>query len=1350
MRKAVILAIFSGFFFMLGFFWNYHRPQIKKWMLIRLEQISSEKLPVRLLAEDADISLLPPRLSIKKLRFLPQEVQLKKILAPGSVEQVDVSLGIASLLRGQIRISNITITQPQVKIILREQAEPKGSSNKSPELPLQQLAKIPIDDIIIERGDLMLGSNNPKIAIHARDLDVSLLNRYRSFFVQINSPELFVKELGKSAGIPFEIETRFLIEPEELNITALKIKRDQSFVVAAGIVRGPIEEMKFREADVKLRISSHLPEIQSFLDVLKPGMIIPRLKGKTIVDLGFTLTPQRLDPEIRFRLKTEDVKVSKYVVGNIAAEGVVDRRHLSADKITVQTRAALVELNQTHLNFEDGSKVSVKSKVQVKKAQLQPLLEDLNVKNVPVKVEFNAEVPCEGEIAPKFQLRCKGSVSAENLKVFDDMSEKGQIVGVKSFSGAGNMTVDLDKVEYTADVKVGQRSSGRSTGRIAYEEGFNINYEADNLDFRDVDQLVDLKIEGSGKVRGSTEGDSKRATLDLDLKGQDFWLEDFELGHVLSHVNYKEGLLSFRKINGNIRNSRFNGDVTIELGKKEINLNIVSPYLEIEDIAHAFSRKYIPPVRASGTGSAELKGHGPLALTQMTYRLKSSFYRGDLAGEGFDELKFGVSAINGQVQADQISLLKGSSIITMGGTITPKAMIDAKITGNGFHLEQSESLDRIGINVTGLFNFNVNIRGQLPDPTFEMNGQLHKVVAGEKAMEDSTFHLFKKQDRFEGQGNFLGSTVQTRFVYPLDTKAPFEFFMKTDHWDFTHFFALLNESARQKDFETYLTATVDLKSAQGGFWQSTGKVEIEDVLLKRGTLSLKNQKPLIISFQNGLMKTQFFQLTGDNAVLKLETLSSSREQIDVRLNGHFDLNLLSLVTPFLSDLRGNINLAMTAKGSVDNPTVQGTGYIERGFVRFRDFPHTFEDIRADLLFARKTLQIGSLNANLAGGKIAADGKVTFIDLGNVPVDVAGTFDNVSMNFPDGFHSHGSGKMQMKGSNFPYLLSLQFDVSSGNVTREFAAAPSTTKQVQPSSFLPRFLDRENFEPLNFDLNVNLKNPVLVRNSLVDGTVLGQMKLMGPPSQAKLIGRMQMQKSSRIFFRDTPFEVITGNVEYQNDPADNPLLYLQGRARVTETSTDTRPQTYDIDLIAQGHPKNSADLKITLSSQPPLSQQQIVSLLALGITNTTSATQLQRTGDQQNNALATQGSVQLGTALLQKPIGKEIKNRLGVEMQISSTYTQAEAGTVPKVTFNKQWTPKFIGSASRTIERSPTNLVKIQYKMNKNLSLIGSWEGRSSDISAGTTGTTFGSVFTQPQRDPTPSILGLDLEYKIEFR
>ena len=73
-------------------------------------------------------------------------------------------------------------------------------------------------------------------------------------------------------------------------------------------------------------------------------------------------------------------------------------------------------------------------------------------------------------------------------------------------------------------------SKGRSSGSIGYETGFKINFEGDKVALQDITNLADLKIEGTAKVKGSTEGNTDAATFTMDLEGQDFWLEDFWLG----------------------------------------------------------------------------------------------------------------------------------------------------------------------------------------------------------------------------------------------------------------------------------------------------------------------------------------------------------------------------------------------------------------------------------------------------------------------------------------------------------------------------------------------------------------------------------------------------------------------------------------------------------------------------------------------------------------------------------------------------------------------------------------------------------------------------------------------------
>ena len=75
------------------------------------------------------------------------------------------------------------------------------------------------------------------------------------------------------------------------------------------------------------------------------------------------------------------------------------------------------------------------------------------------------------------------------------------------------------------------------------------------------------------------------------------------------------------------------------------------------------------------------------------------------------------------------------------------------------------------------------------------------------------------------------------------------------------------------------------------------------------------------------------------------------------------------------------------------------------------------------------------------------------------------------------------------------------------------------------------------------------------------------------------------------------------------------------------------------------------------------------------------------------------------------------------------------STPKVTLSKQWTPKFGASASSTLKANPSNEVKLEYKMNKNISVIGSWDGKEP---------------TPGVEQPTQNVFGLDLEYKVQFK
>jgi hypothetical protein len=110
--------------------------------------------------------------------------------------------------------------------------------------------------------------------------------------------------------------------------------------------------------------------------------------------------------------------------------------------------------------------------------------------------------------------------------------------------------------------------------------------------------------------------------------------------------------------------------------------------------------------------------------------------------------------------------------------------------------------------------------------------------------------------------------------------------------------------------------------------------------------------------------------------------------------------------------------------------------------------------------------------------------------------------------------------------------------------------------------------------------------------------------------------------------------------------------------------------------------------------------------------------------------------IGGAILGKTGARQVKDALGVDVKVSSSAPTLADTAQHKVTLSKQWTPKLGASASSTIEASPRNNVTLEYKVNKSISVMGTWDSIES--------------YQDSQKDTAPNVFGLDLQYKMQFK
>ena len=273
---------------------------------------------------------------------------------------------------------------------------------------------------------------------------------------------------------------------------------------------------------------------------------------------------------------------------------------------------------------------------------------------------------------------------------------------------------------------------------------------------------------------------------------------------------------------------------------------------------------------------------------------------------------------------------------------------------------------------------------------------------------------------------------------------------------------------------------------------------------------------------------------------------------------------------------------------------------------------------------------------MAGGNFEGEGEVQIEGPRNLPSKFHFDLDSVTFNIPEKIKTSGDGEIDLSGSWFPFLISGAYRVQSGLVTKEFGGDESTSSTKQ-SSYLPKVLLQSTSEPFNFNLQILLNSPLRINNSTLVGSTQGELLLKGTPSHPLLSGKLTLDKDSKLIFKDKTFDVSVGTAQF-NDPQEiNPEIYVSANSHIAE---------YDINLLALGKGK---DPTIKLSSTPSLAENDIISLLALGVTtnNSNQGTAFVQKDQSQNM------NTQLGAAVFDQ-FTKPVQKALAVDIQVSSQY------------------------------------------------------------------------------------------------
>jgi autotransporter translocation and assembly factor TamB len=224
----------------------------------------------------------------------------------------------------------------------------------------------------------------------------------------------------------------------------------------------------------------------------------------------------------------------------------------------------------------------------------------------------------------------------------------------------------------------------------------------------------------------------------------------------------------------------------------------------------------------------------------------------------------------------------------------------------------------------------------------------------------------------------------------------------------------------------------------------------------------------------------------------------------------------------------------------------------------------------------------------------------------------------------------------------------------------------------------------------DTQINIQfhgtDSILLQNNLAKIPLDVDIFLRGTVNQPQLLGRVEARKGE-VYFRRNEFKILHASADFVDPNRINPVLDIQAEVQVRD---------YRIRLAISGTAERAV---VTLLSDPPLPDSDILSLLALGKTST------ELKGRESDVGMSEAAS--FATGQFQDMFESRARTLTGLDRFQVDPYVSKSDTSVPRVTVGKEIVQDrvYLTYSSNVGATTPEQIFRIEYILDKHFSLVG---------------------------------------------
>ncbi len=675
-------------------------------------------------------------------------------------------------------------------------------------------------------------------------------------------------------------------------------------------------------------------------------------------------------------------------------------------------------------------------------------------------------------------------------------------------------------------------------------------------------------------------------------------------------------------------------------------------------------------VQASGT-KASPHGHGSLTLTKAT-----------AYGRAIDSLSGDATLDNGTLHIAKVTLkAPGGTVLGAGSYNLSTHQMVADLHSDDVQLSHVPELQLVRMSTTGVANLKLHASGTPQHPTVDAHLQIDKLVLNEEHVGDLTIDAATHgQDMvITGRSNFQRAVLTLDGTVGMHGDLPGVFDVQFSNLDIDPF--LSEELKGRITAHSGMAGRAHVAGPLRQPRELTGGLTIDNFHAELENVPVQSDGPIEISLANETLKVNRFAMTSADTRLNVEGSVDigGDKRMQLQANGSVNMALLQTLNPDLTS-SGKAALDVRMQGTMSQPLITGTVQIANVSLSDIDLPAALADVNGTLVFNQSRLEIEKLTGHIGGGTVEFAGYIGYangvaFNLTSQGRDIRFRYSGISITANQQLKVQGTFKNATVSGDITITRFAQ--IPSADLAAAFASAPAPV----PNAASP-------LNNLHFDVRVRSAPELTVQTSLAKLSGDADLRLKGTALNPILLGRVNIAQGD-IKINGQKYFLERGDLTFANPVRIDPVIDVEAKTRVRD---------FDITIGLHGTLER---LSTTYRSDPPLSSEDIVSLLTLGRT-------------QQENALPTSAAgaglgEATGNAVIGAAINQVVSNRVSRLFGVSAIRINPAVGGGPDNNPNARLTVEQQVSSNVTItyitnlSRSAQQVLELEYNIARDYTI-----------------------------------------------